>query len=151
MAIDILKKNQIFENLTDSELKLIENICKTQNIPENENIFEEGAPSDDIFILLKGKVAIEIQLQVKTDKAQVHTVEEGQVFGEFGLIDREARSASADTVKDSIVIRIPIDELTKLMDANPSIGYKIMKNFNKILASRIKKTTKELRASLLWN
>ncbi|HPP88675.1 MAG TPA: cyclic nucleotide-binding domain-containing protein [bacterium] len=151
MAIDIFKKNQIFENLTDNELKLIENICKIQNIPENENIFEEGAPSDDIFILLKGKVAIEIQLQVKTDKAQVHTVEEGQVFGEFGLIDREARSASADTLKDSTVIRIPIDDLTKLMDANTAIGYKIMKNFNKILASRIKKTTKELRASLLWN
>ncbi|HOK39839.1 MAG TPA: cyclic nucleotide-binding domain-containing protein [bacterium] len=149
--LEILKKNQIFENLTDDELKIIESICNIENYAENEIIFEEGAKSEDFYILIKGKVAIEIQLQMKSEKASVHTVDEGQVFGEFALIDHEPRSATATTIKDSTLLRISIDEFMKKLDEYPAIGYKVMKNFNKILSTRIKKTTKELRASLLWN
>ncbi|HPG30092.1 MAG TPA: cyclic nucleotide-binding domain-containing protein [bacterium] len=151
MDINLIKKNEIFNLLTDEELKLIETICKTKKMDESESIFEEGDESDALYILMKGRVAIEIQLQMKSDKASVHTVEEGQVFGEFALIDKAPRSASAIAVKESTLLEISINDLNKLMDSNSNIGYKIMKNFNKILSTRIKKTTKELRASLLWN
>ena len=149
--IDILKKAQIFETLSDDELKELSILAELRDYPDGETIFEEGDKSEDIFILIDGRVAIEIQMQVKSEKAAVHTVEPGQVFGEFALIDGEPRSASAETVKPSKLLVISIEKIKNLMDNNPKIGYKIMRNFNRILSARTKKTTKELRASLLWN
>lgn len=148
---EILKKNDIFKDLDETDMEKIFAVCRMKEIKEQEEIFQEGDTGRDLYILLKGRVNIEIQLKLKSEKATVHTVSEGEIFGEFALVDGEARSASATAVKDAGLIIIPREGLEGLIENNPRIGYIIMKNFSKILCGRIRKTTRELRASLMWD
>ncbi len=148
---EILKKVDIFNGLAEKEMEDIFHVCQMKEIKEQEEIFKEGDAGRDLFILLKGRVNIEIQLKMESERATVHTVSEGEIFGEFALVDGEARSASATAVKECKLIVLTRDDLDNLIQNNPHIGYIIMKNFSKVLCGRIRKTTRELRASLMFD
>lgn len=148
---ELLRDLELFSGLNKDELAIVAAICRTKEFEEQTEIFKEGDTDRDLYVLLEGKINIEIQLKLKSEKASVHTVSKGEVFGEFALVDGEVRSASATSVKKSKVIVVLKDDLDKTIEANPRIGYIIMKNFAKILCTRIRKTTRELKASLIWD
>jgi SulP family sulfate permease len=150
MGWEALQGAEIFEGLSRVELDGVDGISEIKDYPEGEPVFIEGDNGDEIYVLLKGKVVIEMQMKTKGEKALVHTVIENQVFGEFALIDGEPRSASATACKPSKLLVVPIADFNKLMEANPRIGYVVMRNFNRILCTRIRKTNRDLRASLMW-
>ncbi len=147
----ILEKAELFQGLTPDEIKNIAEMCQDKTFKKEEEVFVEGDSGSELYLLAEGKVRIAISLKQKEEKAAVHTVTEGQVFGEFSLIDGENRSASAICEKDSRMLVLTRDNLEKLFEQKPHIGYHIMRNFSRILSSRLRKTTRELRASLLWS
>jgi CRP/FNR family cyclic AMP-dependent transcriptional regulator len=65
-------------------------------------IVNKGEPATEMFLLRKGRVAI----QLSGDTVEV--IGPGGIFGEMALIDRAPRSASAVALEDSEII--PIDE-----------------------------------------
>lgn len=65
-------------------------------------IVHKGEPAHEMFLLRKGRVAI--QLGGET----VEEIGPGGIFGEMALIDHAPRSASAVAIEDSEII--PIDE-----------------------------------------
>ncbi|MDD5067179.1 MAG: cyclic nucleotide-binding domain-containing protein [bacterium] len=148
---EVLKNTEIFSGLTKEELTLLEGIAGSKEYDENTEIFHEGDKSQEMYILLEGRVIIEIQLKLQSEKAAVHTVSEGQVFGEVALVDGEPRSATATTAKSSKLLVIKKEDLDRIIESSPRIGYQILKNFSKILCSRVRKTTRELRSSLMFN
>ncbi len=150
MDLKCLETAEIFQGLKKAELEKVGSVAQIKEYPEGEEVFSEGEKGKDFYVLAKGKVVIEMQVKLKSEKAQIHTVKENQVFGEFALIDGEVRSASASVVKDSSVVVIPCAGFMKMLDDNPRIGYVVMHNFNRILCSRIRKTNRDLRASLMW-
>ena len=79
-----------------------------------------------------------------------HMAVPGSVFGEFVLFQTEARTASARVVKPVKIFVIGAKELRDVFAADPATGYRVMDNLCRILVGRIRKTTKELKASLIW-
>ena len=148
---DVLKNVDILADLTKDELDQLVKLARVREFSENTEIFHEGDPGSELFILLEGRVVIEIHLKLQSEKAAVHTVGEGQVFGEVALADGGARSATATAVKRSKLLSIARQDLESLIEKDPRIGYVIMRNFSRTLCSRIRKSTKELRASLMFD
>ncbi|MBN1897562.1 MAG: cyclic nucleotide-binding domain-containing protein [Spirochaetes bacterium] len=148
--IEILKNTGIFTDLEKKELEMVSQLCQVKEFEENTEIFHEGDTGQELFILIEGRVVIEIHLKLKSEKAAVHTVDKGHVFGEVALVDGGPRSASATTVKPSRLLVLNKTDLDKLIETNPRIGYIILRNFSKILCGRIRKTTRELRSSLIF-
>jgi CRP/FNR family transcriptional regulator, cyclic AMP receptor protein len=90
-----MKKKTSFDILENADLP-------GKSFAAGEEIIIAGAPSKEMFVVRKGRVAI---------KVHGRTVEEigpGGIFGEMGLIDHEDRSATATSVEASEVV--PIDE-----------------------------------------
>jgi len=146
-----LQKAEIFSGLSKEQIEAVIAISEVKDYAADDTVFEEGDEGKEIFVLVDGKVVIEIQMKLKTEKALVHTVAPDQVFGEFALMDGQPRSASAVAVKDSSLLIIPIPAFNTLMKKQSDIGFIVMHNFNRILCSRIRKTNRELKASLLWD
>jgi CRP/FNR family transcriptional regulator, cyclic AMP receptor protein len=72
------------------------------NAAAGETIISQGSPAKEMFLVRKGRVAIQINGET------IEEVGQGGIFGEMALIDHAPRSASALAVEDSEVI--PIDE-----------------------------------------
>lgn len=72
-----------------------------------EVIFRQGYPSDHAYIILSGEVEI---YKENPDGSEEHIAElgEGQMFGEYGVLDDAPRSASA---RARTLVRLQIMEL----------------------------------------
>jgi EAL domain-containing protein (putative c-di-GMP-specific phosphodiesterase class I)/CRP-like cAMP-binding protein len=87
---------------------------------ENEYLFEEGDEGDCAYIIESGSVELSID---KGDRILViATMGEGDVLGEMAVIDKKPRTATAQALKDTRAIAIPIDYIDqKIEAADPTV------------------------------
>ena len=148
--IDTLREAPLFVGLSEGQLQRIASQGAIRGFNDGEKIFEEGAPGEEIFILLNGRVQITVEMSRKTEQAPVHTVLPGKVFGEFALVSPVGRSATAQALRDGSCFVFSRAVFHKLAEKDPQLGYVVMRNLGEILVGRIVKTTRELRASLMF-
>jgi len=143
-------KTALFKGLSPSELEAVSEIARTRTYEAGESIFAEGGDGNEVCILVKGMIRIELSVGGASDAATVHRFTAGQVFGEMALADRRSRSAAATCESDCEVLAIPCGDLLALFDANHDIGYRATKNLAEILATRLRKTNSQLVNTFLW-
>lgn len=147
--LEILKKLELFKDLTEAELDKVSRAAHPVAFEENQEIFHEKSQESHLYILTKGKVQILGALD-KTEFATVHMILPGKLFGEFAFIDGQPRSATAVSIEQSEVLKVDREELYQLFEKDNRLGYIVMRNLSRILARRIRQTAHELRVSLMW-
>ena len=92
----------------------MEDKLKQKFLPD-EYIFRQGENGNKAYLLLDGRIAIEV------NGKKVSEISEMEIFGEMSLILKKPRSASIRVLKPSIVL--PIDEkiLADLLEKSPPI------------------------------
>ena len=156
--IYILEQVDIFADLDDKQLALIENICHEKSYSQGEVIFEENSPSKEFYILVDGEVEIQIDPDTignGTDSHQPSTIallRRGQAFGEVAMVDPGVRSASAKCSSETCkLLVIDRQDFEKLLEADYKTGYTIMRNLAADLALKIRQTNLMVRESLMYN
>lgn len=96
----ILEKISIFKGLSEDELNSLTKLCDVRTYKRGDMIFTERKRGDEIYILTKGRVRIELGIANKTDYATIHRVQKGEIFGELAIVDEGGRSASAECETD---------------------------------------------------
>lgn len=153
----ILKQADIFYQLTATQLEMISNICEEKTFNAGEIIFNEGANSDELYIVFQGEVDIQVnpalitnQPSEKFEAVTIVTMRRGQSFGEIALVDRGVRSATARSSQDQTrLLLIPRDRLMLLCDTYPPLGYRLMQNLAADLALKLRNTDLRVRQELL--
>ncbi len=151
--VNVLKQVDIFYQLNPTQLELIANLCWEQTCKSGEIIFPEGANSDELYVIVRGEV--DIQVNPTSFGAQTGNIlspltiaklRRGQSFGEIALVDQGLRSATARAAENNTtVLVIPRDKLMKLCDAYPQLGYILMRNLAADLAMKIRNTNLRMR------
>ncbi len=144
-----LKTQELFAGLSDLELEEVVGLAEFLKYEEGDEIFHEHDQESDLFILLDGRVQVNVALN-KRENAVFHTILPGKLFGEFAFIDRQPRSATAVAVKQSSMVRLRREAMFGLFERNARVGYTFMKNLSGVLARRIRQTAHELKTSLMW-
>jgi CRP-like cAMP-binding protein len=66
---------------------------------------------------------------------------QGQVVGEVALVDQGVRSATIRVSRDdTLLLRLRRDQLLRLCETYPVLGYKLMRNLASELATKIRNT-----------
>ena len=98
----LLHQADIFFQISPSYLELISAICREVRYRAGEQIFLEGAGSDDLYVILQGEVDIQVNPGLVSDQpgvvlppVAIATLRRGQSFGEIALVDQGMRSATA--------------------------------------------------------
>jgi CRP-like cAMP-binding protein len=149
-GIDVLKKASIFAKLSDDQLKKIAAGGEEKKIEDGDLVFKEGDTGHEVFVVVEGRVQITMEMDRPTEQAPVHTVAQGDLFGEFALVSDHERSASARAVKDTVLFSLSRGAFEKLCGEDPKLGYSVLYELSQILVGRLIKTTRELRASLMF-
>jgi CRP/FNR family transcriptional regulator len=147
---DILKKVEIFRGLSLAQLESLGQISEERKYRGGETVFAERSTGDEVYIIKKGKVCIELGLKGKPDTATIQRLSVGQIFGELALVDKRSRSATVVCESDCEIITIHRNKLNELFERDTHLGYIIMKNLAQLLAERLRRTDLMLVASVLW-
>ena len=127
----VLKQIPVFHELSDRQMREIENLCHKRRYKQGETVFKRLAPGEGMFIILSG--SIEIFTKDKSGNKNILAVlNDGEFFGELSLLDSDTRSATAIATQDSHLLAFLRPDLQSFSKRNPQIGNKILFNLNAI-------------------
>jgi CRP/FNR family transcriptional regulator, cyclic AMP receptor protein len=123
-----LRRDRLFEDLTDRELShLLPNIHE-RTFQQDEVVFFSGDPSQAMYIVKTGMVALNIDLKDSFEKLM--TVRAGKIFGDNSLLANSKRIYTAVVVSERCSLYvIPRVNLLEVMDSSPVIRAKVMTKF----------------------
>ncbi|MDP7239212.1 MAG: Crp/Fnr family transcriptional regulator [Candidatus Latescibacteria bacterium] len=150
---DMLRQTAFSEGLTEEELKVISPICHELQFKEGEELFSEASKGSELYIICKGRISVEVALLngVGRRSERLELATSGMIVGELALVDGSPRSARAFSYEDTTVLEIKSDDIRKIMEEYPRIGYIVMRNLAVVLTRRLRNTNLRLRNELFWS
>lgn len=133
----LLKRVQLFTNLTQAELEQLAAICTEKKVSPGETIIEQNTTGTEMYIVAEGSV--EVYIQGLDDARRLVLLGKGQVIGEMALIDQGYRSASVRATSDGAHLYVvQSDDFYKLCAENNHIGYVVMRNLATDIAFKLR-------------
>lgn len=91
-------------------------------------IFLEGDQESHFYIVESGKVQI-FTKKPSGERINICDIAEGESFGEFSLLDKAPRSASAKALTDVVLVKVSAEGYEKLLSELPTWASSMMKSF----------------------
>jgi CRP-like cAMP-binding protein len=130
-----------FYNLLDeSEKKLLLDRMPRQSLSMGEYVFKQNDAGEKLYVVEKGAVSLIKSIGSDLDKT-VLIAFEGTIFGEFGFIDGQTRSASALVTEDAVLRSLDRKDFDALNKEFPAIGTKLYNNLLVTVTDRIRQTS----------
>lgn len=129
----------LFHRLNDEELGKIFNVCIFRRLEADEQLYTFGTPSDDLFILLDGRLVA--RAPTGQDIAYIPPI---GLVGEMGVLNDEPRSAHVIAMETSMGFSITKEGLINLFLEDGSICRKILLNLVKTLSQKLYDTNAEI-------
>jgi len=141
--VDMLRKAEYFEGLSDDDLGLVDKICREESYDAGAVIFHEGDKAKNLYVVKEGRISIEIR-EAQTKPLLVRPVSAGGAFGWSALVKPHLFTAGAVCVEKTVVIVIDGGEMSNLCRTNTRFGVVVMENLAKLISSRLKDSREQL-------
>jgi CRP-like cAMP-binding protein len=140
VSIEDLRKISVLDNLTQSMLESMRPLAQLNLFGERHVIFEEGQEADYFYMLLKGKVILEVEAS-EVIMISLEAIKPGYSFGWSSLFPGSRYNAYAICVEPCEMMMVPGGRFLELLDKDHTIGYKFMKRVAGILKGRVERRT----------
>ena len=129
-AQSILRREPLFECLTDGQIQNLVKQSRLNHFGAGERVIEEGAAGDSMFVLLHG--AAQVSVAKNGSMIQVANLSSGDCFGEMSLLTGEKRSATVRADGDCYVMEIGKPVMAEVVRHAPEC----LDQLSKLLAKR---------------
>jgi CRP/FNR family cyclic AMP-dependent transcriptional regulator len=142
--INLLQTIPWFHELEPGIFDQIAGICELSSFEAGQYLFREGDKEDYLYIVIEGRVALEIHVPGR-GKMRIYTAEAMDIVGWSSItpIVRQ-RTAAARAVLPSRLVRMQAAQLYKLCDEDHDLGYVVMRRLSNVVASRLLTTRLQL-------
>jgi CRP/FNR family transcriptional regulator, cyclic AMP receptor protein len=113
--VSALKNAPLFADVPDEALSKVATFATLESVAEGKTIIREGGFSNDFYVIDDGTVKVE------REGDHVADLGPGDVFGEQGLLERQARSATVIATSPVRLIKIEHWELARMRQAMPEV------------------------------
>ncbi len=131
----ILKNVTVFSGVDEKSLRMICDRCEVLSYDSGTIIIEENTPATEIFILLKGSVAIVLGLP--DEPFELLRFGCGNCLGEASVIGIQKHSASAITVERSTLLVLSRSVLMEVFEIDKALFSLLILNIARELARRL--------------
>jgi signal transduction histidine kinase len=139
---------EVFSDLNDQDLLAIAEFCHEELRNENETILAEDQPASRLYVVERGKLALEKKIQIGRHStprnATIGYVEPGKIAGFSALTSPHIYSTSAICIEPTRLIVVDGDKLRTFIDAHPEAGLTIMHHLASLVADRYRQATNTL-------
>src|SRR5437660_1993404 len=138
--VHFLKNVKLFAELSPDSLAKLGNCLKTAEFPPAEVIVREGAPGVSMYLVKSGLVEVRKKDPVTGIDFLVAQLSEGAAVGEMSLLTGKPRSATVNTVRQTVVFTLTRADFRNLLTQHPEISLGLAR----ILAERLEDATKQV-------
>ncbi len=138
--LSFIRRIPVFSDLSVDRAKLILALCSKIDLNVGDVLCKLGGPSDAMFILLQGKLAVKIK-----DSATIATITPVSSIGEMGVFTGEPRTANVEAMEKSSLLCLKKLDIEKLIGKDPRFGVSIMRKVIHELSSRIREDNVKIR------
>ena len=140
---EFLKKLDMFNGLSDAELSSVAALCTLASYKAGDIILTINEPTENFYLIRRGMVQIITNpdiLETKPELVESVMVNlgQGQSFGEMGLVDQGARSATVRAASDTEVYAINCDQFSELCHKDTHLGFVVMRNIAADLSFKLR-------------
>jgi CRP-like cAMP-binding protein len=121
----VLAQNELFNTLDESEKAALLGLALEKTYQPGEQIFAENQEAHSICLLIEGRVGLQMDIGGGR-RLVVGTVDEGEIFAWSGLVPPYQFTATATAVEPACVAIFKSEDLTRVFDRNPRLGYVVM-------------------------
>ncbi len=108
-----LKQADLFWGISQCVIQSITAKAAQEEFPAGSTIFKAGDPADCFYVMIKGRVRLELQ----PTGCRVYSSDRvGEIFGWSALIGREAYSATVVCEQQTLVLKFLKENLCHLLD-----------------------------------
>jgi CRP-like cAMP-binding protein len=156
-----LANAEIFKGLTRDEIKIFYDASQRVAFDKSSTLIEKDQAGSALYIILKGQFEVDLPLGVyvpqqtgnqverRMSKVQLNTLNEGDCFGEYSLIDQQPTSASVIATQPGELIKITKPAFDAILQADDRIAKTIYYNILRILIRRLRKLNTDYNLFLL--
>lgn len=125
MLTQYLKKIPLFNHMKDAQLKEIASRCKQAAYRKGDTIFQKTDPGTELFVVLSGRLKAVLEDEQGSEMV-LAWFEQGDFFGELGLLDGKGRSATIIADSDSELAVLKKDVFFELLQKDPRITIELL-------------------------
>jgi CRP/FNR family transcriptional regulator, cyclic AMP receptor protein len=125
--------------LTPAHRETIAGCARNRVFAEGDSLLREGGPADEFFLLRAGLVAIETEVPGR-GAVPLETLQAGDVLGWSWLHPPYRSAFGARALETTHVVAIDGACLRGKCDADPELGYRLLKLTTAVFAERLQNT-----------
>ncbi|MEO1030399.1 MAG: sigma 54-interacting transcriptional regulator [Bacteroidota bacterium] len=114
--VEFLAQVPFFSEVSKSSLTHLCQSAHNVSYQKNETIFKKGDLGESMYIIMEGSV------KVHEGNYVFNTMDSGDCFGEYALIDEERRSASVTALERSKVLKIERHSFLEVIASDPDFS-----------------------------
>jgi CRP/FNR family transcriptional regulator, cyclic AMP receptor protein len=119
--------------------KLMSGCAKNVVVKNGEFVFREGGEAQEFFLIRQGRVALEAHIPGR-GSVVIQTLQEGDVLGWSWLFEPYKWHFDAHALETLRLVSIDGRCVRKKCDANPEMGYQLMRKFAQTVSIRLQET-----------
>lgn len=120
VIVKFLSEISFFSDVSPASLKFLVNDIEQEVFVANQSIFKKGDAGDALYAIYEGEVKVHEADHI------YGTLSVGDCFGEYALIDDQARSASVSAQVRTITLKIGRDHFLNLMARDHGFSHGIL-------------------------
>jgi len=140
---ELLAETEFFRGVAAEGLADLAAQGSLLDLVRGDVLFEEGDEPDKLYMVVSGRIAI-ANRSFDGRESVLALMEQGELFGEFGLLDGLPRSAEARALEASRVLAIPFEPVRALFEAQPELLWGV----TRLLAARLRNLDEALADSV---
>jgi len=122
-----LAAHQLCEGLDDEQLAHLDRLLDTRKFTPGEAIVTAGEPGGEIFLLMRGEVAIAVDLAGGGSR-RLSTLTPGMTFGETALLGEKRRTAHVRGEEEGELRVLSAQDFDELAGTDPALQAALLRN-----------------------
>ena len=140
LLIQVLRKIPIFMGLSPSQVRKILSLCAHRQYEPGAVVCQANSPSDEMYILLTGEVAI-----ITPEGLKVATILPVTTVGEMGVITGQPRVATVEVTKPSAILQMQKAQFDTALRDDKDMQAKVFRAIIDVLAGKLSNDNIRLR------
>jgi len=113
----LIRNVPLFSLLRDTQLVLLTQVLLRRPYPKNSTVVAAGDPADALYIVISGRLKV-IMSDKEGREVILAILNQGDFFGEMGLIDQAPRSATVVAIDSCELLTMTRADFTKCLQKN---------------------------------
>jgi CRP-like cAMP-binding protein len=141
---ELIARQPFFKGLNIHHLKLLADSALGMNFEPEQTIFAEGSPANRFYLIVEGKVVLELETEVRGVMIPIQTLGLGDDLGWSWFFPPYSFQFSARAVEPTKTIFFYAPPLRERCEQDHELGYQIMKRIAEVATRSLGTTQRRL-------